>query len=162
VTIGERAPDFALADAAQGARHDLATALRHGPVVAGFYKSSCEASQIAFPFLERIYQAYPKDRLSVWGVAQDSANITRSFSRRRGITFPMLIDEDEYATSRAYDIPATPAIFLIDTEGAVVWQAAGFNKVGMDELSGKIAELLGVEKADVVSHTDDTPNSVPG
>lgn len=161
VTNGEPAPDFTLEDAAEDAPQELAAALEQGPVVLGFYKSSCGASKIAFPFLERIYQAYPKDRLTVWGVAQDSANVTRSFARREGITFPMLIDEPEYAASRVYDIPGTPTIFLID-DGKIVWQDTEFHKSAMDDLSGRIAGLLGVEKADVTSGTDDVPDSTPG
>lgn len=161
VTNGAPAPDFTLADAAENAGQELAMALKQGPVVLGFYKSSCGASKIAFPFLERIYRAYPKDRLTVWGVAQDSANVTRSFARREGITFPMLIDEPEYAASRAYDIPGTPTIFLVDS-GKVVWQDTEFHKSAMDDLSGRIAGLLGVEKADVTSGTGDVPDSSPG
>lgn len=162
VSNGEQAPAFTLEDAAESARHELATALQQGPVVLGFYKSSCGASKIAFPFLERIYRAYPKDRLTVWGVAQDSANITRSFAQREGVTFPMLIDDPGYDTSRDYDIPGTPTIFLIDPSGKVAWQDTEFHKSAMDDLSGRVASLLEVEKADVISGTDDVPDSTAG
>src|SRR5690606_4725000 len=96
---GARAPLFTLSDAAEGREYSLSEALTQGPVLISIYKSSCQASKTTFPFLERIFQAYPQDRLTVWGVAQDSPNVSRSFARRTGVTFPILIDQDDYATS---------------------------------------------------------------
>ena len=162
VENGAEAPRFTLSDAAQGDRHSLSEALERGPVLIGIYKSSCAASKACFPFLEKIYQAYPKDRLTVWGIAQDSANISRSFARRTGVTFPILVDENDYATSREYDIMATPTVFLIDPSGTVVWQAMGFQKPLMDDLSARAAELLGLEPVMITNDTDDVPSWVPG
>lgn len=162
VEVGMKAPSFVLLDAVEGERHSLGEALRRGPVVLAIYKASCQASKTAMPFLERIFEAYPAERLTVWGVAQDSANVTRSFVRRYGISFPVLLDEDDYAVSRAFDIPETPTISLIDRDGTVLWQASGFQKQAMAELSRRVAELLGVEPVDVVAGTDDVPDWVPG
>lgn len=162
VENGAVAPLFTLSDVAQGGRQSLSDALQRGPVLIGIYKSSCGASKVCFPFLEKIYQAYPQDRLTVWGIAQDSPNVSRSFARRVGVTFPILIDEDDYATSRDYDIMATPTVFLIDPNGTVVWQAMGFQKPVMEDLSARTAELLGMEPVAVTSDTDDVPPWVPG
>jgi len=92
VEVGMKAPAFVLLDAVEGERHSLEEALQRGPVVLAIYKASCQASKTAMPFLERIFEAYPAERLTVWGVAQDSANVTRSFIRRYGISFPVLLD----------------------------------------------------------------------
>ncbi len=162
VEPGAHAPLFTLGDAAQGDRYSLSEALQRGPVLIGIYKSSCGASKVSFPFLEKIYQAYPQDRLTVWGIAQDSPNISCSFARRVGVTFPILIDEDDYATSRAYDIMATPTVFLIDPNGTVVWQAMGFQKPVMEDLSTRTAELLGLEPVAITSDSDGVPAWVPG
>jgi len=56
--------------------------------------------------------------------------------------------------SRAFDIPETPRISLIDQAGTVLWQASGFQKKAMAELSRRVAELLGVETVDIVAGTD--------
>jgi peroxiredoxin len=159
---GAAAPHLALPDAAEGTEYDLKDALKRGPVVLGIYKSSCQASKTMFTMLERLHRAYPEDRLTVWGVAQDSPNVSRSFARRTGVTFPILIEGDEYPVSKEYSIEATPTVYLIDQNGRVVWQAMGFQKPAMDELSSKIAELLGIDPVDVTSGTDDIPNWVPG
>ena len=162
VEIGAVAPDFTLQDAQESRAYALAEALRRGPVVLGVYKSSCQASKTAFPFLERLGQTYPGDRLTVWGISQDSANVTRSFARRYGITFPLLIDENDWEVSRAYDIPATPTIFLLNRDGQVVFQAVGFQKPRMNELSAAVAELLQADAVDITEGTDDVPGWVPG
>lgn len=162
VDAGTAAPTFALRDAAEERTYDLSEALQHGPVLLGIYKSSCQASKTAFPFLQKIHEAYPSGEISVWGIAQDSQNVTRSFARRAGVTFPMLIDDNDYEVSRAFDIMATPTIFLIDRGGTVVWQRMGFQKPAMDELSQQVAELLGTAPVDITSGTDDVPVWVPG
>lgn len=162
VENGAEAPLFTLGDAIQGDRHSLSEALQRGPVLIGIYKSSCGASKVCFPFLEKIYQAYPQDHLTVWGIAQDSPNVSRSFARRTGVTFPILIDENDYATSRAYDIMATPTIFLIDPSGTVIWQAMGFQKPVIEDLSVRTADLLGLEPVAVTGDSDDVPSWVPG
>ncbi|HET9015011.1 MAG TPA: TlpA disulfide reductase family protein [Thermomicrobiaceae bacterium] len=161
VETGTKAPPFTLPDA-DGATHRLEDALARGPVVVGLYKSSCQASKTMFPFLERLFQGYSRDRLTVWGVSQDSPNVTKSFARRYGITFPILVDQDDYAVSRDFDILATPTVFVLNPSGEVVWQAMGFQKPAIDELSGAVAGLLGVDPVDLTSGTDDVSPWVPG
>jgi peroxiredoxin len=162
VEVGSKVPSFALLDAFAGERRDLHDALRRGPVVLALYKASCQASKTAMPLLERLAQAYSPERLTVWGVAQDSANVTQSFARRTGVTFPVLLDQDDYALSRAFDIPETPTIVLIDRDGTVLWQTSGFQKASLAELSRRIGELLGLEPVDVLAGTEDVPDRVPG
>jgi peroxiredoxin len=160
IDVGATAPIFTLNDAVENLPHSLSEALQRGPLLIGIYKSSCEASKTTFPFLEKLHQAYPA--LTIWGVAQDSPNVTRSFTRRTGVTFPMLIDDNEYAVSRAYGIVATPTLFLIDGSGIVIWQRMGFQKASMSELSTAIADLLGVPPVDILTGSDAVPVWVPG
>jgi peroxiredoxin len=112
--------------------------------------------------LEQIRQSYPEDKLTVYGVAQDSPNVTRSFIRRIGVTFPILVEGDEYPVSQEYAIEATPTVFLIDQNGHVAWQGMGFQRDAVVELSEKIAELIGTEPVDVFANVDDIPGWVPG
>ncbi|MEX2426210.1 MAG: TlpA disulfide reductase family protein [Thermomicrobiaceae bacterium] len=162
IATGATAPAIALPDAAEDAPHDLSEALKSGPAIVGIYKSSCEASKTMFRMLEQIRQKYPDDRLAVWGVAQDSPNVTRSFIRRIGLSFPILIEGDEYPISKEYDIEATPTVFLIDQSGTIIWQGMGFQNAAIEELSGKVAEILGVEPVDIFDGVEDIPGWVPG
>ena len=57
LTAGTKAPDFELR-AMDGKRFVLRDELAHGPLVLAFFKVSCPTCQYAFPFLERLEQAY--------------------------------------------------------------------------------------------------------
>lgn len=162
IAIGDTAPAVQLPDAAEGTEYSLADALNSGPAIIGIYKSSCEASKTMFRMLEQVRQTYQDDRLTVLGVAQDSPNVTRSFIRRIGLSFPILVEGDEYPVSKEYGIEATPTVFLIDQSGNVVWQGMGFQKDALNELSDKIAELLDDDAKDVFAGVDDVPGWVPG
>lgn len=162
IVEGTAAPRFTLFDAGGERSWSIEEAISDGPVVLGVYKSSCRASKIALPFLERLYQSYPKDKMTVWGIALDSPTVTSSFARRYDITLPILIDSEGYPTSQALEVSETPTIFLIDESGAIVWKAAGFDKPAFTELSEAIAERIGVPPVDITSGTDDVPSHEHG
>jgi peroxiredoxin len=152
--------DFTLNDA-EGERHDLAALA--GPVLYGIYKCSCVASKSIFPFLERLYQRYRGDGLTVLGVAQDSANVTRSFARRLGITFPILIEGDTYPVSSAFDIFATPTVYLLTPDRTVAYTTMGFFKAMLDELGDAVAAVVDRPPEPLVTAADaDVPLFVPG
>ena len=162
--VGERVPELELRlEDADGTRHDLNAAITAGPVLLGIYKSSCQASKTMFPFLERLHRRYADDGLQVFGVAQDSANITRSFARRLGLSFPILIEGDAYPVSRALDIAATPTVFLIGQDGSVAFTTMGFFKQPVNELGDAVAAMVGREPEPLVTdEDDDVPIFVPG
>ena len=164
IEIGGAAPrlDAPLADA-EGRSHVIAEALTRGPVLLGIYKSSCQASKTMLPFLERLRQRHADAPLTVLGVSQDSPNITRSFARRYGLAFPILIEPDDYPVSRAFDIMATPTVYLIQPDGTVVYTTMGFFKAPVNELGDAVAAALGQEPAPLVTEADaDVPMFVPG
>jgi peroxiredoxin len=164
IGVGEAAPalDLVLSDA-NGSEHRLADALARGPVLLGVYKSSCQASKTMFPFLQRMADVYGPDGLSVFGVAQDSDNITRSFARRLELTFPILVEGPDYPVTLAYDVVATPTVFLIRRDGTVAWTTMGFMRPQIADLGDAIAAELGVPPREVLGDADAAvPMFVPG
>jgi peroxiredoxin len=154
--------DLELRDA-HGFPHTLATALKRGPVLLALYKSSCQASKAMLPMLDRIHREYADEGLTVYGLAQDSANITQSFARRYDISFPILIDTDDYAMSRAFDIFATPTVYLIRPDGMIAVSLMGFLRDQVSELANTIATLLGRPPQTLIAdHEADVPLFVPG
>ena len=150
-------------DDAEGQAHDLRRVLETGPVLLGIYKSSCASSKQMFPFLERLRERHSADGLAVLGVSQDSANITRSFARRYGITFPLVLEGEDYPISRAFDIMATPTVFLIGRDGTVAYTTMGFMKPALDALGDAVADAVGASHAPLVTSADgDIPMFVPG
>ncbi|MBA2596559.1 MAG: TlpA family protein disulfide reductase [Chloroflexota bacterium] len=164
VEQGQQAPlpDLVFEDA-EGVEREVTRVLAAGPLLLGIYKSSCASSKQMFPFLQRLHDRHMDDDLQVLGVSQDSANITRSFARRLGIAFPLLLEGDTYPISRAFDIVATPSVFLIDRDGSVAYSTMGFLKPSLDALGDAVADAVGKPHTPLVTSADgDVPMFVPG
>ena len=164
IEVGAKAPplDDTLDDA-DGKPYVIADALTRGPVLLGIYKSSCQASKTLLPFLERLRQRHVDAPLTVLGVSQDSPNITRSFARRYGLDFPILIEPEGYPVSRSFDIMATPTVYLVRADGTVAYTTMGFFKAPVNELGDAVAAELGQEPTPLVTDADaDVPMFVPG
>lgn len=164
VEVGNAAPALDLAlDDANGKRHVVGEGLASGPILIGIYKSSCQASKTIFPLLERLHQRYAGHGLTVLGVSQDSANVSRSFARRTGVTFPLLIEPEGYPVSTHFDIFATPTVFLIRPDRSVAFTSMGFLKPQVDDLAEAVAAELELPPAPVTSEDEtDIPMFVPG
>jgi len=116
-----------------------------------------------FPFLERLHERYAPQGLHVLGVSQDSENITRSFARRFGVTFPILVEGPDYPISRAFDIAATPTIFLVTPDERVAYTTMGFMKPALDLMGDTVSATVGGAPEPLVSATDEAvPMFVPG
>lgn len=127
VHTGDKAPDFELKDL-DGKCVSLKEALTRGPVVAAFFKVGCPTCQFAFPFLERLFEAYRSDRTTFLAISQDDAENTREFCAEYGVTFPALIDEDGYPASNEYGLTNVPTYYLIAPNGTVQIDSVGFGK----------------------------------
>ena len=162
---GEAAPNLNLTFTdSEGEPHNLAEALRRGPLLLGIYKSSCAASKAMMPMLNRFVDRYGVFDLQVFGIAQDSANVTRSFIRRSGgLDYPVLIEGDDYPLSVAFDIFATPSIYVIRQDGTIAYTTMGFLKIQVNEISQAVADVLGVTAQPVITEVDEEiPLFVPG
>src|SRR5580704_19135288 len=102
LTASAKAPDFEL-KALDGRSFVLHDDLMSGPVVLAFFKASCPTCQYTFPFLERLERAYGHRGVRIIGVSQNDPKQTAAFNKEYGVTFPVLLDEnDTYPVSNAY------------------------------------------------------------
>ena len=163
---GDQAPDLnSPFPDAEGNQHNLADALRDGPLLLGIYKSSCGASKAMMPMLNRFVEQYGPFGLQVFGIAQDSANVTKSFARRSGgFAYPVLIEGDEFPLSLEFDIFATPTVYVIRQDGTIAYTTMGFLRVQMEEFSHAVADVLGVAYAPIIHEEvdEEIPLFVPG
>jgi len=104
----------------------------NGPVLLAFFKVSCPTCQLAFPFLERL----TKGTLKVVGISQDTAELTKMFADRYGVTFEMTLDAaaSGYPLSNAFGITNVPSLFLIERDGTISRAGQGFDKAELEEL----------------------------
>jgi peroxiredoxin len=143
LTPGKTAPDFTL-PALDGSELSLKEALARGPVLLAFFKISCPVCQYAFPFLQRIYQAYGRKNVTFAGISQNSKKDTALFLREYGVTFPVLLDDTKsYPVSNAYGLTNVPSIFWIAQDGEIEISSVGWARRDIEEINRKAAEATG-------------------
>jgi peroxiredoxin len=161
LTAGTAAPEINLPHI-NGTKFSLQHALKHGPAVVAFFKISCPVCQFTFPYLERIYKAYPASAVTIVGVSQDEQNYTQDFAHEYRISFPLLLDPvDRYPASNAYDLTNVPSIFLI-ADGEVKLSIVGWDKRDMETLNATVARASGVPVRPLFRTGEDVPASKAG
>jgi peroxiredoxin len=159
LSAGDRAPPFELPDL-EGRPHKLDGA--RGPALAVFWKPDCGTCHLAFPYLQRLAEAYPPDGWQLLAVSQDGARASEAFVREHALTFPVLLDGDGWPASRAYDPEATPTLFLIGPDGTIEATSVGFDKADLNEIAARIAAHLGRPPELIAPEDDGNPPFKPG
>lgn len=159
---GVVAPEITLT-ALDGSRFSLADALKKGPVLAAFFKVSCPTCQYTFPFLERLSQAYPREKFTLIGISQNEKRDTNAFNREYGVTFPVLLDPtDNYPVSNAYGLTHVPSMFFISPDGSVEYTAVGWDRRELEELNALAARAAGQPKAAIFKPGEHVVSSKAG
>jgi len=162
IVAGNTAPGFSL-KALDNKEYSLNSLMERGPVVAAFFKISCPVCQFTFPFLERLHKRYGGDGVTFLGISQDDARSTTKFAKEYGITFPMLIDdEDGYLVSNAYGLTNVPTIFLIESGGAVKLSSMGFDRRDLEKIAAELAERKKISLAPLFRPDEVVPANKPG
>jgi len=140
LAAGTRAPDFAL-KTLDGKRFSLSEELSRGAVALAFFKVSCPICQYAFPYLERLHQAYRQKGYTLVGVSQNDAKETAAFNKEFGVHFPVLLDDTrKYPVSNAYGLTHVPTVFWIGPDGEIEVSSVGWVKADFEALNRKMAE----------------------
>ena len=150
---------FVLLDT-NGVPHDLA-GQSSGPVLAAFFKSTCLTCMMTFPYLERLYQAYGKRGLTVWGVSQDTLDESLAFASDQGATFPILLDT-AWEASLAYEVETVPTLFLFDSRGQIIHTCASFFKDDLNEIARQVAAQTKSDPVVIAPPDDGKPRFKPG
>jgi peroxiredoxin len=162
LTAGIKAPEISL-PTLQGGSFSLASALEAGPVVLAFFKVSCPVCQMAFPFFERLHQAYRGKNVSVIGISQDSAEDTAAFSRQFGLTFPLALDTTKsYPASNAYGLTNVPTLFLVNPDGEIEVSSVSWSRDELEDVSRRLAAASGSSVATIIRPEDNVPAFKPG
>ncbi len=130
---GDVAPDFELQEMNGGIR-SLKDLLASGSTIVAFFKVSCPVCQFTFPFLERLHRA----KVNVVGISQDSAQDTEEFGEEFGISFPLLLDDQNYKVSNGFGITHVPSTFVVEPGGKVSWVLEGFNRKELESLGVRL------------------------
>jgi len=159
---GSQAPDIKL-PTLSGGDFALSEARKKGPVALAFFKVSCPVCQMAFPFFERLHQAYRGKNVQVIGISQDSPRDTAAFTKEFGVTFPVALDDTKrYPASNAYGLSNVPTLFLISPEGKIEVSSVGWSRDELEDVSDRLAAAAGMDKKEIVHASDGVPNFKPG
>jgi peroxiredoxin len=89
-------------------------------VVMNLWASWCVPCREEMPDLERLYESERGRGLVVLGVDQgESAQAAGGFARAHGVTFPILLDEEQ-RYGRAYAAIGLPTTVIVDRSGRIV------------------------------------------
>jgi peroxiredoxin len=141
VSIGDRAPDFALRSLA--GKNLRLSEYRSEVVVLNFWASWCNKCRDAMPVLNSIHQQYQHEGVQVFSVGID-ADLKQAidFTTDIGITFPVMLDNEKKTVSRMYELGTMPLTLVIDREGNVRHIQKGFKKDSGAKIEAVVAELL--------------------
>jgi cytochrome c biogenesis protein CcmG, thiol:disulfide interchange protein DsbE len=116
---GFLAPDFEL-QTTEGETIKLSD-LRGQPVLVNLWATWCPPCRAEMPAIEKVYNDYKDQGLVVLAVnmtAQDTSSNITPFIDEYGLTFPVLLDEDNSVAS-AYQLRSLPSSFFIDRDGII-------------------------------------------
>ena len=121
------APDFTFTDLVTGKTTKLSD-LRDKPVYLNFWATWCPPCVKELPHIQAKYEQY-KDRIHFLAISVDSEQeAPAQFISSKGYTFSVGYG-NEREISRAYNIEAIPASYIIGTDGTIKAQIVG----SMDE-----------------------------
>lgn len=121
--VGDRAPDFSLADL-NGAPVRLADYAGR-PALVNFWASWCIPCREEFPLLAAALDEHADIGLVVIGVVyRDRSEAARAFADEMGADWPIVMDPGE-AVARAYGVYGPPESWLIAPDGTVVSRQIG-------------------------------------
>ncbi len=155
LATGKQAPKFEL-KTLEGNSFSLTDAVTRGPVLLAFFKVSCPTCQYAFPFLERLHQAYAANGVALVGISQNGAKETAAFNKEFGVTFPVLLDDtNSYLVSNAYGLTNVPTVFWIAQDGEIEVSSVGWVKADFEQINRKMAEAGKIAPAVVFKPGED-------
>jgi len=120
--IGETAPGFSLRDL-DG--HVVTLSSLHGkPVLLDFWATWCGYCREALPSIELLHRGL-KEKLAVFGVDNEPAELAREYLQKYGYTLPSLVDRADEAVA-GFHVNSWPTTVLIDRDGKIVFYGKDF------------------------------------
>jgi thiol-disulfide isomerase/thioredoxin len=125
IPVGSKAPPLVINDL-DGKPVDLGLVIGKKPVMLEFWATWCALCKALLPQLEAVKTAYG-DQVQIVGInvtVNDSKGRIKRYLEEHHPPFQVLYD-DKGAGTRAYDVPATSYIVVIDRSGKVVYTGSG-------------------------------------
>lgn len=138
--IGERRPDFALADS--NGRMVSSDAFEGDVLLVNFWATWCTPCVEEMPMLSRMQQQFAGQRVTIIGIALDDPERARQFASGLGLEYTVLFGlADAMLVGRRYGNRAgmLPYSVLVDRAGTIRWTRLGV--LDQMDLETRLAEL---------------------
>ena len=97
---------------------------RQRPALLLFWATWCPYCKALMPYLQKVYDAAGKDKLDVYAIdIKDEDGDPVAELKQRGNTFTLVREGD--AIAALYGVKGTPGLFLVDTNGTVIYKRSG-------------------------------------
>jgi peroxiredoxin len=135
---GDAAPSFTLRDTSN--KLVLSKAVIQGkPLLVSFYFAGCEPCKKELPEMQKLFDRHG-GAIAFYLISTDKegAEVALPFVKNLGVTIPVLCDKYSDA-AKAFGVNKYPSIFIIGTNGALLFSASGYH----EETIAQIDQVLG-------------------
>jgi len=138
--VGKIAPDFQLADL-NGKMVSLKDVVAKNKVtIINFWATWCPPCKAEIPDFIKFYANIPAE-VALYGIdLQEKASQVKSFAKKQGMKFPILIDTKGTVAKSLYQVMYIPMTFIIDQQGKIREIVQGGIK--LEILESKVQALL--------------------
>lgn len=143
VTAAETFKPFKKLKGLDGTQQSLSDVLGTKATLVVFFFPTCPYCNAAFPEVQKMYDRYKGDGLSmVWiNVLPDEEKLIAPWRMQHGYTVPVLLGNRALAND--YKLRMTPTHFLLDPKGVVISTHAGYTAGDERTLEHDIQQALG-------------------
>jgi len=149
LSVGEEAKIPALTlKLLDGRQVKLSTFVEQGPVLIDFWATWCAPCKKEMVFLERIYQTYKDQGVTILAINQDtpkSLSKVKSYIRSRKLTFVVALDPNQQIAQQLNAI-VLPTTLLVDQNYHIVWRHQGYIPGDEKEIEKQIIQLIEPEQ----------------
>jgi len=141
--FADKAPQFNLKNL-DGKFVSLDSLLQIGPVVIDFWATWCKYCDDELDLLNELYKEIGDSLFTLVAVSIDNPKAIskiRSIVKARKWKFPILLDSDKKVKKR-YKVIGLPTLYVINSEGNIVWTRMGYHPSQRDELRKLLMELI--------------------
>ena len=147
VEKGKKAPDFSL-KTLDGKDFKLKPLVSKGDdqknvVVLAFWGSWCPPCRAEAPHLQKLFEKYGKDGVSVVGVAvEDDTRLVQRFVDYSKLTYTIVLDTETSRIASKYGAPPIPRLYVLDRDGVVRSTHLGYGQGAEKDVEKDIKQLL--------------------
>src|SRR5262249_23097690 len=113
---------------------------RTRPALLLFWATWCPYCKALMPYLQKVYDAAGKRKLDVYAIDFKDDGDPVAELRERKQTFTLVRDGD--AIAELYGVKGTPGLFLVDTQGNIVYKRNGGD--APEQVEAALREKLGL------------------